>query len=198
MSFRILSLLTLAASALSAADTGTKFDYRVLATNKTSTMEKEINEAAAEGYVFAGAMGGESAFRGNQMVTVMKKDINQPVTGRRYKVLATVKTSTLAKELNDAGKEGFAYCGQTIYSTTFGGREVALVLEYNPENKGTRIEYKLAATARTSTMQKELSPAGEQGFLFQGMVVGNTVFGGSEVISILQKSVREAHLQASR
>jgi hypothetical protein len=196
MSLRILSLLTLAGALLSAADT--KFDYRVLATNKTSTMENEINAAAAEGYVFAGVMGGGSAFRGNQMVAVMKKDLNNPATGRKYKVLATVKTSTLEKELNEAGKNGFAYCGQTIYSTTFGGREVALVLEYSPENKGTRIEYKLAATARTSTMQKELSPAGDQGFLFQGVVIGRTVLGGSEVISILQKPIREANLQASR
>jgi hypothetical protein len=39
-------------------------------------------------------------------------------------------------------------------------------------------------------MQKELSQAGEQGFIFQGVVVGKTAFGGSEVISILQKSVQ--------
>ena len=36
-------------------------DYRVLATSKTSTMEKEMNEAGAAGFKFATVMGGETA-----------------------------------------------------------------------------------------------------------------------------------------
>jgi hypothetical protein len=40
-------------------------EYRLLATNKTSMMEKEMNQAAAEGFRFEGAMGGETAGGGN-------------------------------------------------------------------------------------------------------------------------------------
>jgi hypothetical protein len=94
----------------------------------------------------------------------------------------------MEKELNQAGEEGFAYCGQTVFSSTFGGREVAVILELNPDSKAGRIQYKLTATSKTSTMQKELNQAGEAGFVFLGVVVGKTAFGGSEVISILQKS----------
>ena len=63
MRFRFLSALILTAGLLAAAEA--KLDYRVLATSKTSTMEKELNAAAAEGYIFAGVMGGESAFGGS-------------------------------------------------------------------------------------------------------------------------------------
>jgi hypothetical protein len=37
--------------------------YKLLATSRTSTMEKEINEAAREGYRFAGTMGGHARRR---------------------------------------------------------------------------------------------------------------------------------------
>jgi L-serine dehydratase len=38
-----------------------KYDYRLLATTRTSTMEKEMNEAADAGYVFGGVMGWDAA-----------------------------------------------------------------------------------------------------------------------------------------
>jgi hypothetical protein len=165
-----------------------KFDYKVLATSKTSTMEKELNQAAAEGYVFGGAMGGESSFGGSEVITVMTKSAGTPTPGRKYKLVATSKTSTMSKELNQAGEEGFAYCGQTVFESTFGGKEVAVILEMNPESKAKRIEYKLLATSKTSTMEKELKQAGDANFKFHGVVIGKTAFGGKEVISILSKS----------
>src|SRR5262245_30198273 len=39
-----------------------KYEYKTLATSKTSTMEKEMNEAAQAGFVFMSVMGGETAF----------------------------------------------------------------------------------------------------------------------------------------
>jgi hypothetical protein len=39
-------------------------EYRVLATNKTSTMEKELNDAADVGFRFQSVMGGETTFGG--------------------------------------------------------------------------------------------------------------------------------------
>ena len=165
-----------------------KFDYRVLATTKTSTMEKELNEAADEGYAFSGVMGGESAFGGKEVIVVMVKNLAAPSAGkRRYKLLATSKTSTLQKELQQAGSEGFDYCGQTVFESTFGGKEVSVILEQASVAAGKRIEYKLVATSRTSTMQKELKQAGDAGFEFLGIVVGQTAMGGKEVVSILRK-----------
>ena len=96
-------------------------DYRVLATNKTSTMEKELNEGAKAGYHFEATMGGESAFAGSEVIVIMSKDRTAPSSGRYvYKLLATNKTSTMQKELQEAGREGFQYKGQTIFKTAFG------------------------------------------------------------------------------
>ena len=48
-------------------------EYRLLATSKTSTMEREMNEAAREGFRFEGVMGGETAFGGNECVVIMSR-----------------------------------------------------------------------------------------------------------------------------
>jgi hypothetical protein len=83
---------------------------------------------------------------------------------------------------------GFEYKGQTVFSSTFGGKEVVVILEKDRESAATQWEYKLLATSRTSTMQKELSEAGSQGFAFVGVTVAETALGGKEVVSILRRS----------
>jgi DNA-binding protein YbaB len=167
------------------------FDYRVLATNKTSTMEKEMNEAAEAGFVFAAVMGGETSFGGNEVVVIMTKDPAQPAAPRRiYKLLATKKTSTMQKEMQGLGNEGFEYRGQTVFNSTFGGREVSVIMECDTARSSRKIEYKLLATSRTSTMQKELQEAGKEGFRLVGMTVGETSFGGRELVSILRRETR--------
>ena len=167
-----------------------KIEYKLLATNKTSTMEKELNESAAQGFVFGGVMGGETAFGGSETVVIMVKDPKKsPHSDVRYKLLATSKTSTIQKELQQAGNEGFEYKGQTVFSTTFGGKEVVVILERDPEATIHAWEYKLLATNKTGTMQKELSEAGAQGYEFVGVTVGGTAFGGSEVVTILRRPI---------
>jgi hypothetical protein len=166
-------------------------DYRLLATTKTSSMEKEMNEAGDAGYRFEGVMGGETAFGGSEVVTIMSKSKDAPAKGRyKYKLLATSKTSTMQKELQQAGDEGFTYKGQTVFKSTFGGQEVVVILELDREDTSKiRYEYKLLATSKTSTMQKELQEAGDGGFRFVGVTVSKTAFGGTEVLSILKKEV---------
>ena len=169
-----------------------KVEYKLLATNKTSTMQKEMNEAADAGFRFGGVMGGETSFGGSEVLVIMTKDSNQKAVSRfKYKLLATNKTSTMQKELQEAGDEGFEYKGQTVFSTTFGGKEVVVILERDMEAKIDAWEYKLLATKKTGTMQKELSEAGAQGFEFVGVTVSDTAFGGKEVVSILRRPVRK-------
>ncbi|MGH9846875.1 MAG: hypothetical protein ACREEM_49895 [Blastocatellia bacterium] len=163
-------------------------EYKLLATNKTSSMEKEMNQAAAEGYRFEGTMGGETAAGGNEIVVIMSRKPVEKSDRFDYKLLATRKTSTMGKELNDAGAQGFLYAGQTIYNSAFGGREVVVILERNDANK-TAYEYKLLATTRTSTMEKELNGAGRDGLVFCGITVAETSFGGREVVSVLRRQM---------
>ena len=61
-----------------------------------------------------------------------------------------------------------------------------LILERDSNNPSSH-QYKLLATSKTSTMQKELSEAGDTGFEFVGFTVGKTRFGGAELVSILRR-----------
>ena len=168
-----------------------RFEYRLLATNKTSTMQKEMNQASDAGFRFGGVMGGETAFGGSEVVVVMHRDpANEQRERFQYRLLATNKTSTMQKEMQQAGDDGYEYKGQTVFSSTFGGREVVVILERDREAEKLAWEYKLLATSKTATMQKELIEAGEAGFSFVGVTVAETSFGGKEVVSILRRPRR--------
>jgi hypothetical protein len=162
-------------------------EYRVLAASRTSTMQREMQEAAREGFRFGDVMGGETAFGGSEVVVVMVKD-GTPGTFS-YRLLATSRTSTMQRELQDAGNAGYRYRGQTVFQTFFSGEEVVVILERDSsaEKVPVPFEYRLLATSRTSTLQKELTQAGKQGFEFVGLTVGETAVGGSEVVAILRR-----------
>jgi hypothetical protein len=183
----VLIASTNLAQAQSGAVVSDRTQYRVLATNKTSSMQKEMQEAAEAGFRFSGVMGGETAFGGSEVLVIMSK-----AEGDRryeYRLLATSKTSTAQKELQEAGDAGFEYKGQTVFKSAFGGKEVIAILERDPQSSVQRFEYRLVATSKTGTMQKELSEAGDQGFRFVGVTVASTAMGGSEVVSILRRKI---------
>jgi hypothetical protein len=163
-------------------------EYRVLATSRTSTMEKELNEAAVAGYRFSKAMGGKSANGGQEVIVAMVKDATASDQGaRKYRLLATTKTSTMQKEMQQAADDSYAYLEQTVFESAFGGKEVVVIMELNPSRKEIHTSYRLLATTKTSTMQKELQEAGAQGYILMGLTVGKTEMGGDEVVTILRR-----------
>lgn len=177
-------LFMLAAAAMPAAQSA--YDYRVLAAAKTSTLEKELNEAADAGFRFSFVMGGETAVGGGEGVAVLTKTGE----GRRYsyRLLATSKTSTMQRELQEASDAGFEYRGQTVFKSRFGGDEVVCILERDGNGGGRRYEYKLLATSRTSTLEKELRDVGAAGYEIVGMTVSTTATGGKELVAITRKA----------
>ncbi len=92
----------------------------------------------------------------------------------------------MQKELQEAGEAGFSYLEQTVFNSTFGGKEAVVILERDKDLTPRPFEYQLLATKKTSTMQKELSEAGAAGFQFVGVTVASTAFGGEEVVAILR------------
>jgi hypothetical protein len=160
--------------------------YRVLATSRTSTMEKELNGAAEGGFRFHTVMGGETAVGGSEVVVVMA---NAGSSGRyAYRLLATSRTSTMQRELQEAADAGFDYRGQTVFKSTFGGEEVVVILERDKQSKLAAMEYRLVATSKTSTLEKELLEAAAAGYELVGMTVGKTALGGSELVAITRRS----------
>jgi hypothetical protein len=176
-----ITLMTVGAS-----QAQTPYDYRVLATSKTSTLEKELNEAADAGFRFSVVMGGETAGGGSEGVAVLAK---AGAGGRySYRLLATSKTSTMQKELQEAADAGFVYRDQTVFKSAFGGQEVVCILERDKEAAEQKYEYRLVATTKTSTLERELRDAGAAGYEVVGMTVSKTALGGKELVAITRRA----------
>lgn len=168
----------------------TDMEYVLLATNKTGTLQKEMNEAGAEGYQFEGTMGGETSVGGKEAILIMGRPKGAKTTASfQYKLLATNKTSSMQKEMNQAAAAGYIYQGQSVFDTTFGGKEVVVIMELSNRNEGKE-EYQLLATTKTSSMQKEMNQAAAQGFIFGGMTVAETSFGGKELVVIMRRPAK--------
>lgn len=190
-----LGLVMLATSAVIAVgrestpiqqEPGTAIEFRVLATSKTSTMEKELNGAAEAGFRFDAVMGGETAFGGSEVVAVTSR--TGGAKGRYgYRLLATSKTSTMQKEMQEAADSGFEYRGQTVFKSLFGGDEVICILERDKDARIQAFEYKLVATSKTSTLEKELLEVGAAGYQMVGMTVSKTAIGGKELVAITRR-----------
>lgn len=81
--------------------------------------------------------------------------------------------------------------GQTVFESTFGGKETAAILERNSEQPSRlRYQYKLIATSKTSTLAKELQEATEQGFRAVGLTVGKTAVGGNELVAVTRRPAK--------
>lgn len=141
-------------------------DYKLLATTKTSTMQKELDQFSAMGYrVLVGA-----PTSGSEMVLFLSLDatVDDPY---KYKLLATSRTGTMEKELNESAEKGYRLIPSSVMAkkSLFGGEEIVTVMELPPGSK-MRYEYRLLATNRTSTLQKEVRQAKSDGFVILGMV----------------------------
>jgi len=161
--------------------------YKVLATSKTSTMQKELQAAGDAGYRFVAVMGGETAIGGNEVVVLVEKASDDENT-YTYRLLATSKTSTLQKELQDAADAGFYAVGQTVFESMFGGEETVVIIQKSSGDPiKARYEYKLVATSKTSTLEKELKELADRGFRAINLTVGKTALGGSEIVVITRR-----------
>jgi len=149
-------------------------------------MEKELNEAAEAGFQFQAVMGGETAVGGKEVVSVVSRTASSKPR-YAYKLLATSKTSTMEKELQEAADAGFEYRDQTVFKTSFGGEEVVCILERDKDAGSQRSQYKLLSTAKTSTMEKELLEVGAAGYQVMGMTVAKTALGGKELVTITRR-----------
>ena len=177
-------------SAQTSQVTESTFEYRLLATTRTSTLEREMNEATEEGYRFQGVMGGNTSFGGSEVVSIMMRSSSS--TGRfSYRLLATNRTSTMQDEMQEAGDEGYRYRDQTVFESFFGGEEVVVIMELDNDVPPAQYDYLLLATSQTSTLQSELSDAGQRGFALVGVTVGSTAFGGDEVVVITYRERRQ-------
>ena len=130
-----VSLSVMSASAVSGMRSRAvdAIDHRIVATMRTGTMEKELNQGAAAGYRFQAVMGGETALGGKEVVAVMSRPTGGGGSRYEYKLLAT-NMDVLG------GKTGFihkaGYCLATLLQIPQGSQVAVVVL--GAANSATR------------------------------------------------------------
>jgi hypothetical protein len=136
------------------AENGTR-EYRYLATTKISTMEKEMNKLAEEGFQFHLGSNGSK--------TIMSRLVTNKSRMFEYKIFWTPRTVFMKKELLETAQQGY------IYLPTPGAKDGMNAVMERPlsaESGNRQYEYKFLATSKEKTMQKELNEALDAGYQF--------------------------------
>jgi hypothetical protein len=148
-------------------ETKRRFEYRLLSAQRKKTIQQELDQAVAEGYLPLAMAGGQDT--SGAMVLIGPKFVINIVLGRslespdadkgryEYRLLGAAKVKTMEKDINQAAKEGFRY----YFSTP----PLAVMMRREKENaeKG-RYEYHLLATLKKATMEKEMNEQGALGY----------------------------------
>jgi hypothetical protein len=103
-----------------------------------------------------------------------------------YRLLSTIRTSTLQRELDAAAADGYRVVPRAVTTKTAASLftdndfELLVIMEKAPA-EGPTLRYQVLATSRTGTLQNELTQAQGEGWTLVTLVVRG------EVIAILEK-----------
>jgi hypothetical protein len=164
-----IALLVLSAAAVAEAQDDR---YLLLATERTKTMQQEINEAAARGFRVVAASPKDSS----EVVVVLEQTKDR----YEYLLVATTRTATLQRELSDAAEAGYRILPRAV---TGKGDEVLVLMEKGAKGPATP-QYQVLSTERTGTLQKEISQASANGYTLVALA------GRGEHVAILERGTR--------
>jgi hypothetical protein len=164
-------------------------EYIFLNTKKESTLQKEMEGAASQGYVPIGFTRSEDRSVKQQMFGIMagspyeltmilgrNRETPAAQMGREYKVLTTFKRGTLEKEMNQAAKEGYEFF--------YAAPGLVTLMVRDPKVKTAQYEYKILGTNRVNTMEKEMNELSATGFVYRA-----TSTGGGGLATIFEKKL---------
>lgn len=151
-----IALLALSvAAAVEAQEAADK--YLLLATERTQTMQREIDEAAAQGFRVVAA----SPTDGDEAIILLER-----TTGKyEYRLLAATRAQTLQREINDAAGAGYSLVKRAVARK---GDELLVLMERGPE-RPAKTEYQVLSTERTDTLQKEIRQASLDGYTLSAL-----------------------------
>jgi hypothetical protein len=154
----------------------TKYEYNLLATRNISTIQKELDAAASEGYEVCGAMSAGKLFVGTDIVVVLERLAGEKTRRFLYRILTTNndRENEFIDSLHKAVSEGYRPI-RVIHQIDVGmgvlirpGKSAFLaILSRKAGNENVSsddTECKLLATMRTSTMEKEINQAAKEGY----------------------------------
>jgi hypothetical protein len=135
-------------------------EYYFLNTQASGTLEKELNQSAAQGWRLLLL---PKAFGSSTMGALLKKPANVEVK-YEYKVLAATRIGTLENEFKAAVNDGYDFRGIIETGRVFIGGETLMVMEREAGQKSSRSEYIFLNTKKESTLEKEMDGATSQGY----------------------------------
>ena len=139
----------------------TEPDYLFLNTQASGTLEKELNQQAAQGWRLLLL---PKAYGSSTMGALLKKPSNNEAR-YEYKVLAATRIGTLENEFKTAVSEGYDFRGIIETGRVFIGGETLIVMEREAGQKTARSEYIFLNTKKEATLQKEMEGAASQGYV---------------------------------
>ncbi|HUR35231.1 MAG TPA: hypothetical protein VM032_15615 [Vicinamibacterales bacterium] len=136
--------------------------YLVLEVAKLDTFEKEINEAAGQGFRL---MMSTTSENGARIQALMERAAAAPNVFQ-YRMVATFSEKTGDKEMNVMGADGFRVVphtamvkkGMTIFNTN------SVVIMEKPPSSGGQFEYMTISAVKTATFHRELKTAVDDGW----------------------------------
>jgi hypothetical protein len=174
-------------SAAAANEGAPKFEYKVLATNKLSTLQKELEAATAEGYEFLGITTQQKLlpFSFPETIAILERPTGESKRRFDCRFLATQREKTLQTEMDAAVSEGFHPAGmifgedvnamKVIFGSGFNFHTM-VVLSRDANNPAAGMgthEYRFLKTTKVSTMEKEMAELAKQGFQFHLTSLGS-------------------------
>ena len=137
-------------------------DYLFLDTVQTGTLQRELQEAADNGYRLVSGYGSW----GRPTVILERALGPEPI---EYLLLATAKTGTLQDEITEAATDGYRFT--SVFE--IGGEAVA-VMQRAPGQADPTHEYVVLGTKRLGTMEEEFLAAAANGFKLVGQTHYNS------------------------
>lgn len=153
-----------------------KYEYKLLAAHRVSTLEKELAGAASEGFEVRGVMSVGKPYIGSEIAVVLERLIGNKSQRFQYRILSSAngKENKVNDNLQKAVSEGYrpikmirnidvgfgAFVGA-------GGPAFLIILSRDTGNQPVSDdapEYMVLETTRLSTMEKEVNQAAKAGY----------------------------------
>jgi hypothetical protein len=162
-----------------------RFEYKVLGATKISTIRKELEDAATQGYELRGVTANSSLmpFSVSETIAVMEREAGQTRQKYEYRFLTAKREGTIQKELEASVAEGFHPVAMSVCRDNNAASVVFalpvlrydLILRRNVENPTAEMaarEYRFVSTMKVNTLEKEMNQFANKGYRCHLTAVG--------------------------
>ncbi|TAM79470.1 MAG: DUF4410 domain-containing protein [Acidobacteria bacterium] len=169
---------SVAPATVAAATRERSADRRIVTiqSGKFEDAEQELNSAAASGFRMA-----RFAVTGRKSAEVTMEKTASPGLAYQYRLLHVMWIPTLQKELNERAADGFRLCPHTLAQLR--RASAIVIMEKPPIAPDTLYGYRVHATMRVSSAQKDIQKDQSDGF-----TLAETTEGGAHIV-ILEKAM---------